>query len=83
MPALHMELGLGNTPLGAFFDWAYQRFEDLPEALQKARDGYFSAAITLEDAKEKKAHADALDGPQLAENRNRQTLEDTETTQTD
>jgi hypothetical protein len=70
-PLLHMKLGLGNTPLTKFFDWAYQRFEDLPEAVQQARDAYFSAAVTLDDVKEKKRLADALDGPQLAEHRKR------------
>jgi hypothetical protein len=66
VPALHLQLGLGNRILKDFFSYVDVRLEEIPDELQDARTEHLEALCEKEDQDVLATEFGNLNGPELA-----------------
>ncbi len=66
VPALHLQLGLGNRILKDFFSYVDVRLEELPDELREARTQHLEALCKKEDNDVLATQFGNLHGPELA-----------------
>jgi hypothetical protein len=66
VPALHLQLGLGNRILKDFFSYVNDPLEELPDELQDARTQHLEALCEREDKYVLMTNFGNLNGPELA-----------------